>query len=64
MMYFEVPVRILLSFQEFTFTVLGDREDICLPIVADGQGCLGAKVGAEEASEGTQPGPCPHKDLC
>lgn len=64
MMYFEVPVRTLLSFQEFTFTVVGDLEGICLLSVADGQGCLGTKVGAEEASEGTQPVSCPHKDLC
>lgn len=63
-MYFEVPVRTLLSFQELTFTVLGDLEGICLPIVADGQGWLGTRAGAEEAFEGTQPGSCLHKGLC
>lgn len=51
----QCQVPTLLSFQEFT--VLGDLEGIflCLLWLAD-KGCLGTKVGAEEACEGPQPG--------
>lgn len=48
----QVPT--LLSFQEFT--VLGDLEGIFLCLSLADKGCLGTKVGAEEACEGPQPG--------